>query len=183
MTSNIRTLAITLTCCAIGGIANAQGDFTLTSPAITDGGDLPMDFKCTRDGGGALTPGLQWSDAPNGIESFAVIMHHYPQNTTKGVDDPNQYWLLWDIPATTTYLPAGNPGSVGHESADKDRNRTGYTPPCSPPGARHEYTITVYALNAGPDLPHQDDNSINWSEMTDAIDEHVIASSSISFWN
>lgn len=128
MTSNIRTLAITLACFAIGGIANAQGDFTLTSPTINDGGDLPFDFKCTRDGGAALTPGLQWSDAPIGTESFAVIMHHYPQNTTEGVDDPSQYWLLWDIPATTTDLPAGNPNSVGHEGADKDRNITGYTP-------------------------------------------------------
>jgi Raf kinase inhibitor-like YbhB/YbcL family protein len=183
MTYNIRTLAITLACFAIGGIANAQGDFMLTSPTINDGGDLPLDFKCTRDGGAALTPGLQWSDAPIGTESFAVIMHHYPQNTTEGVDDPSQYWLLWEIPATTTDLPAGNPNSVGHEGADKDRNITGYTPPCSPPGARHEYMITVFALDAVPELPKQDDISINWAEMSDAIDEHIIASSSISFWN
>lgn len=43
--------------------------------------------------------------------------------------------------------------------------------------------ITVFALDAVPELPKQDDISINWAEMSDAIDEHIIASSSISFWN
>lgn len=183
MTLDIRAIAITIACCAIGGVANAQDRFTLITPTIIDGGDLPANSKCTRDGGAGLTPALQWSDAPTGTESFVVIMHHYPQNATEGVDDPSQYWLLWDIPSTTTDLPAGNPDSVGYEGADKDRNITGYTPPCSPPGARHEYTITVFALDTMPDLPQQDDISINWAEITDAIDEHIIASSSISFRN
>jgi len=183
MISNTRTIAFILVCSGIGSIANAQTNFTLSSPTIIDGGDLPEDFKCTRDGGSGLTPALQWSDVPTGTESFAVIMHHYPRNATEGVDDPSQYWLLWGISAATTDLPAGNPDSVGHEGADKDRNTTGYTPPCSPRGARHEYTITAFALDTVPDLPQQDDLSINWAEMIDAMDKHVIASSSISFWN
>jgi len=130
----------------VGAVA-AQDSFMLTSPAIVDGGMLPADLKCTRDGGDGVTPPLAWSAVPDGTKSLALIMHHYPRGRVEGVDAPSQYWLLWNIPPETQALPRGNPASIGDEGADKDERRTGYTPPCSPPGSMHEYTITLYALS------------------------------------
>ncbi len=179
-----RTLVPLVLCGALVGPAIAQDAFVLTSSAMTEGGDLPADLKCTRDGGDGLSPPLEWTGVPDGTESLALIMHHYPRDTVAGVDTPSQYWLLWNIPADTSSLPRGNPASLGNEGADKDEKTTGYTPPCSPAGARHEYTITLYALSGPADqLPASDDLGVDWEMMTQAIDDLVISSASISFWN
>ena len=169
---------------ALAGPVAAQDYFTLTSPVLEDGGDLPADLKCTRDGGDGLSPPLEWVLVPEGTESLALTMHHYPNNAVPGIDPPSQYWLLWNIPPDTTALPRGNPDSIGDEGADKDRRSTGYTPPCSPPGPRHEYTITLYALDSPLDLlPAGDDLSADWTTVLEAVTGKVIAASSLSFWN
>lgn len=164
--------------------AVAQDSLVLSSPAMEDGGMLPVDLKCTRDGGDGLTPPLEWTMVPDGTESLALVMDHYPRGTVQGVDTPSQYWLLWNIPAETLAIPRGNPASIGDEGADKDQRRTGYTPPCSPPGAQHEYTITLYALNGKLEtLPAQDGLDVGWSVLMKAMEDKVITSSAISFWN
>ena len=175
--------ALVLSCTQVGPVA-AQESFALTSPAFADGGDLPSDLECTRDGGDGLSPPLAWTSPPNGTDSLALIMEHYPRGRVPGVDAPSQYWLLWNIPADTTSLPRGDPASVGDEGADKDKRRTGYTPPCSPPGSRHEYTITLYALSSAPEtLPDGDSGAVDWTVMSQAIEQLVIGSTSIAFWN
>ena len=180
----LSALAPMLLCCVWAGAASAQDSFALTSPAIVSGGDLPSYLKCSRDGGEGLSPPLAWSAVPEGTQSLAVIMEHFPRGKIAGTDAPSQYWLLWNIPADTTEIPQGNPISIGDEGADKDERRTGYTPPCSPPGARHEYTITLYALNAAPDtLPSNDSPKVDWTEVTQAIAPLIISSSSFKFWN
>lgn len=177
-------LAPVLLCCICASAAVAQDTFALTSPAIVSGGDLPSGLKCSRDGGDGLSPPLVWSSVPEGTQSLAVIMEHHPRGKIVGTDAPSQYWLLWNIPAETTGISRGNPTSLGEEGADKDERRTGYTPPCSLPGARHEYTVTLYALNAAPDtLPVNDSPQVDWTEMTQAIEPLIISSSSITFWN
>lgn len=168
----------------LAGPAVAQNALTLSSPVMDDGGTLPADLKCSRDGGDGLTPPLAWTGVPAKTQSLALIMRHYPKGTVEGADAPSQYWLLWNIPADTAGLPRGNPASIGDEGADKDERRTGYTPPCSPPGPRHEYVITLYALGSALDsLPANDDPQVDWSVMTKAMEGKVIASSRIAFWN
>jgi phosphatidylethanolamine-binding protein (PEBP) family uncharacterized protein len=111
-------------------------------------------------------------------------MHHYPRGTVAGVDAHSQYWLLWNISADSTDIPVAIPRHLGVEGADKDGRRTGYTPPCSPPGARHEYTITLYALNSPLiDLPSSNDRQVDWLAITVAMDGMIMASSAISFLN
>lgn len=180
--------ALSLGCCLLGsgllGPALAQEPFNLTSPSIEHNGSLPADLKCTRDGGDGLSPPLAWTDVPEGTQSLAVIMHHYPRGTVEGVDAPSHYWLLWNIPTAIGGLERGNPDSFGDEGADKDMHRTGYTPPCSPPGPTHEYTITVYALSAPlATLPTQDDPSVDWTTMMAAMEGLVLASSDLNFAN
>lgn len=169
---------------SVASTGQAQDAFTLASPAFETGELLPADLKCERDGGDGLSPPLTWTPAPEGTQSLALIMHHYPRGTKEGVNAPSQYWLLWNIPIETTGLDRGNPLSIGTEGSDKDGRHTGYTPPCSPPGPQHEYTITVYALSGQLDsLQEQDDLSVGWSALTDAMQGKVISSSEIDFLN
>jgi Raf kinase inhibitor-like YbhB/YbcL family protein len=179
------TLSVAAAVCASCAIASvAQEAFTLTSPEIANGGVLPATLKCARDGGVGVSPPLAWSDVPARTESLALIMYHYPRGALAGRDAPSQYWLLWNIPPDISGLERANPASIGDEGADKDKRQTGYTPPCSPAGSAHEYTITVYALDAPlTNLPAHDDISVDWETLTAAMEGKIISSSEISFLN
>ena len=184
-------MAIAVVAIALTGLAKAQDVLNLTSPAMASGDPLPDDLKCKRDKGDGVSPPLAWTGVPVGSQSLAVIMYHYPKGAVEGVNPPSQYWLLWDIPAATVSLPRGNPDSIGNEGSDKDARATGYTPPCSPKpwfsfgtGPQHEYFIELFALNAPlTTLAEHDDLSVDWSTLTAAMKDKVIASSRISFWN
>ena len=182
-----RCIAISATaaiCASLASESVAQKAFTLISTEVADGGMLPAALKCTRDGGDGVSPPLAWSNVPVGTESLAVIMYHYPRGAVAGRDAPSQYWLLWNIPVDTTELERGNPLSIGDEGADKDERHAGYTPPCSPAGSVHEYTIAAYALDAPlSNLPENDDISVDWETLTTAMVGKVITSSEISFKN
>ena len=99
----------------------------------------------TGDGEGA-TPPLQWSGAPAGTRSFALVMHHIP-----GPGDVKWYWVLYNIPADVHSLPKNvkGIGTLGNNSVN---GRTEYAPPHSKgPGAKN-YILTIYALSAAPKL-------------------------------
>lgn len=167
-----------------GSSAAVSGKFNLSSPVMEDGGTLPADLKCTRNDGDGKSPPIAWSNAPAGTQSYAVIMHHYPRDKVAGVDTPSHYWLLWHVPADINELPRGNPESIGFEGGDKDKRYVGYTPPCSPGSAEHEYTITVYALDTEKiSLGDNDDINVDWVALTAAIEGSVLASSSLTFKN
>ncbi len=125
--------------------ASASGGFTLTSPAVAEGGRLPIEYTC--DGGGS-TLALDWSGAPAETQSFAVIMHHEAQ------DGIHWYWVLYDIPADVTSLPTDVSG-VGVLGNNINNGLAEYSPPCSKGPGDKTYTYTVYALSAEPqiDLP------------------------------
>ncbi|MBT5330443.1 MAG: YbhB/YbcL family Raf kinase inhibitor-like protein [Porticoccaceae bacterium] len=170
--------------CVVVLSAVANAELMLTSPVMENGGTLPADLKCTRDGGDGLSPPIDWTGAPEGTKSFAVVMHHYPANRVEGIDNPSHYWLVWNIPASTSGFPRGNPESIGNEGGDKDKRYIGYTPPCSPGNAAHEYTITVYALDSDTiALGAEDDINVDWAALIGAIEGRVIASSSLDFIN
>ena len=161
-----------------------NAELVLSSPAIDQGGNLPADLKCTRDGGDGLSPPISWTGAPAETGSFAVIMHHYPRGRVEGVDIPSHYWLVWNIPAGTTSLTRGNVESTGTEGGEKDGRYIGYTPPCSPGNANHSYTITLHALDTeDTGLGEEDNIDVDWLALTEAIEGKVIASSSLTFIN
>lgn len=116
-----------------------SGNFFLRSPAVANGGALPVEF--TGDGAGA-TPPLEWTGAPAGTKSFAVIMHHSP-----GPGDTKWYWTLYNIPTNIQGLPKNVQG-VGTLGSNSVNRRPGYAPPHSKgPGAK-TYILTAYALSA-----------------------------------
>ena len=116
--------------------------FVLRSSEVAEGGMLPKEF--TGDGSSATLP-LQWSGAPAGTRSFALIMHH------EAPDGIKWYWVLYNIPADVTSLPKNvkGIGTLGNNSVNRD---LGYAPPHSKGPGPKKYTLTVYALSAAPQI-------------------------------
>jgi len=119
------------------------GAFILRSPEVANGGALPVDY--TGDGSSSTLP-LEWSGAPAGTKSYALIMHHLdPEGKTK------IYWTLYNIPAETKSL-AKNSKGVGLLGRNTINDQIGYGPPHSKgPGAK-TYILSLYALSAPPSL-------------------------------
>src|SRR5579883_520500 len=101
----------------------------LRSTAFADGASIPPRFTC--DGGDASPP-LEWSEVPEGVQSFALLC-----------DDPDapggtwHHWAAYDIPAERRSLPldaARDAGTLGFKQATNDFQRPAYGGPCPPPG-------------------------------------------------
>ena len=123
-------------------VAVAPRGLVLRSSAVIAGGQLPIDY--TGDGSCATLP-LEWSGAPDGTQSYAVIMHHVAPDTTKW------YWVLNNIPASVQSLPK-NVKSIGTLGNNSVTGRAEYAPPHSKgPGAK-TYIYTLYALATSPKL-------------------------------
>ena len=122
---------------------NPAPNFTLTSPVVKEGGNLPAEF--TGDGDSASPP-LAWSNLPKGTQSLALVMHHLdPEGKTK------IYWLMYDIDPKVTTV-GKNAADFGKMGMSTVHNRVEYAPPHSKgPGAK-KYVLTLFALSAKLDL-------------------------------
>jgi gluconolactonase len=134
--------------------------FSLSSPDIAEDGRLPAEYTCD---GAANTLALEWSGAPAGTVSYAVVMHH-----TASPEDIHWYWVLYNIPADVTRLAKNSAGGQGASGAGTLGNnsvngRTEYAPPCSKGPGDKAYTYTVYALSGWPQL------SVPASEVSRAV--------------
>jgi Raf kinase inhibitor-like YbhB/YbcL family protein len=123
------------------GLVVLAAAFSISSPAFSDGGNIPSKFTCDA-GQTSPSPALAWSDVPAGTKSFVLIM-----------DDPDvpmpggfTHWVLADIPGSAKALPEGfTVGSLG-VSANSGFGRPGYGGPCPPTGAHH-YHFKLSALD------------------------------------
>lgn len=115
---------------------------TLKSAAFLDGAEIPRVHTCE---GTDTAPALEWSGAPSGTKSFALIVDD------PDAPDPNApkmtyvHWVLFDIPASVKRLEGKTP--AGARDGLNDWKRTGYGGPC-PPIGRHRYYFKLYALGA-----------------------------------
>jgi Raf kinase inhibitor-like YbhB/YbcL family protein len=139
----------------------------LTSSAFLAGEPIPAKYTCD---GNNVSPPLQWSGAPPGTKSLALL-----------VDDPDApmgiwvHWVLFDLPANTTelaedlaksqYLPNGSKQGLN------DFKHLGYGGPCPPPGKPHRYFFKLYALSAPLDLKP----GVTRKEVERAMDKLVLA--------
>jgi Raf kinase inhibitor-like YbhB/YbcL family protein len=129
----------------------AANKFTVVSPDIGQGNDVPMDQVFNAGGctGKNHSPALIWSGVPEGTKSFAILAHD-PDAPTGGAGF--WHWVVFNIPAGTEGIPndAGDPKKPGMpKGAMQGRNdfgAFGYGGPCPPPGKAHHYHFKVYAL-------------------------------------
>jgi len=125
---------------AAGSKNNNQG-FSLSSPIVTEGGALPVEYTCD---GASMAPTLSWSGAPAGTQAYALVMHH-----VAGPQDVHWYWVVYNLPASVTSLDKDSQlaGTLGTNSVNGKQE---YTPPCSKGPGLKDYIFTVYALSAQP---------------------------------
>lgn len=118
-------------------------EIKITSPAFSDGGQIPTKYTCD---GQDLSPPLKWDCLPPGTQAVALIC-----------DDPDApigtfvHWVLYNLPAELHELPEGLRGEAtlpdGSQQGISDFGRIGYGGPC-PPSGTHRYYFKVYALDA-----------------------------------
>jgi Raf kinase inhibitor-like YbhB/YbcL family protein len=127
---------------APAGTDVASAAFTLTSSAFADEGGISAVFDCGSD----VSPALAWTPGPAGTQSYGVAL-----TDAQGL----YYWVLWDIPATTTSLPQGvdhvampaTPAGSEQIASGLDWSTwSGYAGPC-PQAPDTPYTFAVYALS------------------------------------
>jgi Raf kinase inhibitor-like YbhB/YbcL family protein len=133
---------------------------TLTSPAFTDGGVIPL--KHTQPGHD-ISPPLAWSGAPDSTVSFVLIVHDADAAAGDGTDDM-LHWLVWNIPGSATALPEGvaqgpqtmlpgmtaATGRGGGAPGVRQISVSGpyYRGPAAPAtGPAHHYIFELYALD------------------------------------
>jgi Raf kinase inhibitor-like YbhB/YbcL family protein len=138
----------------------------VTSSAFAEEQMIPPRFTCD---GEDVSPALEWSQVPEGTQSFALIS-----------DDPDApvgtwvHWVYYDIPAQLRSLPEAIPAdeqpAAGGTQGVNDFRRIGYGGPC-PPGGTHRYYFKLYALDARLDLPP----GASKQQVLDAMAGHVLA--------
>jgi Raf kinase inhibitor-like YbhB/YbcL family protein len=117
--------------------------FALRSPDFANGANIPRAFTCD---GEDRSPALEWTDAPPGTKTFALI-----------ADDPDApagtwvHWVIYNIPASANALTGGvekkEQLADGSRQGRNDFRKTGYNGPCPPPGKAHRYFFKLYALS------------------------------------
>jgi Raf kinase inhibitor-like YbhB/YbcL family protein len=129
--------------------ATAAWAFELSSPDVMQGHALDRAQVYSGYGcnGGNLSPALSWKNAPAGTRSFAVTVYDPDAPTGSGW----WHWVVYDIPATVSSLPAGaGVNAALPPGAKQGRNDFGahaFGGACPPAGDKpHHYVFTVYAL-------------------------------------
>jgi hypothetical protein len=119
---------------------------TLRSPAFANGGEIPREYTCD---GADRSPPLEWTGAPAGTRSFALIMDDPDAPDPRAPQMTWVHWVLYDIPPSTTGLPedaASGALPPGTREGTNSWKRTGYGGPC-PPIGRHRYFHKLYAVD------------------------------------
>jgi len=117
---------------------------TLKSPAFQNGAAIDSQYTCE---GTDTAPELQWSGAPPGTKSFALIVDDPDAPDPQAPKMTYVHWVLYDIPMTAAGVPKGGKSPAGSRDGKNDWKKTGYGGPC-PPIGRHRYFFKLYALDA-----------------------------------
>jgi len=142
----------------------SDGTLTITSPAFSEGGMIPVEYTCR---GANVNPELKIEGVPKEAKSLALIM-----------DDPDAptgtwvHWVKWNMVPTLSKIQKGvEPDGIdGVGSGGKET----YQGPC-PPSGTHRYFFKVYALDGilsiRPGSTKQD--------LLKAMDGHILAEGSL----
>lgn len=120
-------------------------DFTVTSDDVTDGAALKDDQVAAY---GNTSPQLAWSGAPAGTRSYTVTCFDPDAPTPSGF----WHWVLVDLPADVTSLPAGI-GAAGSDlpggafMVRNDMGQPAFVGAAPPAGDQvHRYYFVVHAV-------------------------------------
>jgi hypothetical protein len=162
----VAVLAFTVTLALPQGKGGGKGapkgpGMALSSPDFQDGGIIPDKF--TQAVPMPVSPRLEWTNVPDGTQSFVLIMHDPDNALNKGTDDV-LHWIMFNIPGTARSLAGGLPSDAklpdGTIQAKGIRN-VGYMGPGNAAiNPYHHYTLELFALDdklsLGPDASRAD---------------------------
>lgn len=136
-------------------------DLTIRSEAFGAHESIPQ--RHTSEGED-VAPALEWSGAPEGTRSFAVVVHDPDAPLVDGFT----HWVAYNIPGDADGLPEG--GEVPAAGVNSAGNQ-GYNGPAPPPGhGTHHYYFWVYALDEELDL----EPGLDRRALLSRIENHVI---------
>ena len=116
---------------------------TLRSPAFQDHGAIPTVHTCD---GADTAPPLEWGDVPTGTKSLVLVVDDPDAPNPVAPTHTHVHWVLYDIPPSTTSLPAGGAVPDGAREGLNSWRHTGYGGPCPPIGC-HRYFFKLHALD------------------------------------
>ena len=122
---------------------------TLTSSAWRDGGAIPAKYTQAGDD---ISPPLPWTGAPDGIVSYALIVHDTDAPIGNGTDDL-LHWMLWNVPPTMTSLHEHVPATSRRHAPDQRHRPVHRGPGALAAGPTHHYVFELFALDTMLDVP------------------------------
>ncbi len=165
--------------CLLSAQNAAPPPMTLTIPAFPDNGHVPVQFSQAAPGvavGEGTSPAMNWANAPAGTQSFFLNMHDLDLARNKTTDD-QVHWVRWNIPATATGLPEGEP--KGSQLPDGSYQISATGPMYRGPGAGangpfHHYVFELYALDIKLDVKPTADAFETRATVMKAIQGHIL---------
>jgi Raf kinase inhibitor-like YbhB/YbcL family protein len=125
---------------------------TLSTPAWADGAQIPAKYTQAGDD---VSPPLQWSNAPDGVVSYVLLMHDVDAAIGNGTDDL-LHWMLWNIPASVSSLREHTPANGQLADGTRQISATGpyyRGPGAAASGPAHHYVFELFALDTNVDVP------------------------------
>jgi Raf kinase inhibitor-like YbhB/YbcL family protein len=171
---------------ALGETPDAGGDsgvaaFTVSSPAFDnqpgcsaeDRGacDLFPDENTALGEAENVSPEINWTGTLGGTQSFAIALHDIAN--FQG-DTPFTHWVMWNIPGTTTSLPAELPQGVMPQVPAANTQQYSYRDTRGYQGSGecgNVYEFVLYALSTPTFTPPTADNQNAVQDALDASDD------------
>ena len=159
------------------GAQDAPETISVTSSAFDHHGMVPESNSAYGEN---VSIDLTWADLPEGTQQLALICDDPKVVEIGMMEQPFVHWVMYNIPASTSGLPAGLPSDAtleveGLEGAVNGLNglrRPGYFGPRPPAnGQLHAYHFRVYALDGALNL----EPGLGKAELLDAMNGHVLA--------
>ena len=159
------------------GAQDAPETISVTSSAFDHHGMVPESNSAYGEN---VSIDLTWADLPEGTQQLALICDDPKVVEIGMMEQPFVHWVMYNIPASASGLPAGLPSDAtlemeGLEGAVNGLNglgRPGYFGPRPPAnGQLHAYHFRVYALDDALNL----EPGLGKAELLDAMNGHVLA--------
>jgi len=146
-----------------------ETDMEIKSGRFKEGDTVPTQYTCD---GEDVNPFLEFKNVPDEAQSLVLIVDD--SDATRG--GRFTHWLVWNIPASTTYIPEDSVPD-GAVEGKNDFGNLGYGGPCPPRGAKpHRYVFTLSALDAELSLKE----GATRTELEVALEGHDIARTTLT---